>query len=79
MLVNCNLHNLRNLEINLKGKNELFALVDCEEFMMIRNPHITFGTNYGDKIHLEKGNDNIKPEDADTKYVADVFKAFPDV
>jgi hypothetical protein len=64
MLVNYKLHNLRNLVINL-GDDKLFALVDCEEFKMIRRPHIII------KIissFLEM-----------RKRMTDVFNAFPDV
>jgi hypothetical protein len=78
MLVNCNLHNLRSLEIKLKGLNILYGLVGCEEFKMIRRPRI-FIYAYDDKIDLEESDNNIKPEDADRKYLTDVFKALPDV
>jgi hypothetical protein len=78
MLVFWSLHNIRNLEIYIKGIDQLFALVDCEEFKMIRHPHIycLFDHEY---YNLEKSDDNIEPEDAGKKYVLDVFKAFPDV
>jgi hypothetical protein len=79
MLVDCNLHNLFNLEIIFNKGNQLFALVDCEEFKKIRHLHIIFHFQYGDKFDLEKSDDNIKPEDAGRKYVTDVFNAFPDV
>jgi hypothetical protein len=58
--------------------SQLFALVDCDEFKMIRRPHIIFNTSI-DVADLEKSDDNNEPEDADIKYVTDVFKAFPDV
>ncbi len=51
--------------------------MDCEEFKKIRNLHIILYCY--NKIYLEKSDDNIKPEDADRKYVADVFNAFPAV
>jgi hypothetical protein len=78
MLVQCNLHNLRNLKIKIDGVSKLFALVDCDEFKMIRRPHIIFNTRI-DVTDLEKSDDNNEPEDADRKYVTDVFKAFPDL
>jgi hypothetical protein len=78
MLVDCNLHNLRNLEIKIWKEDQLFALVDCEEFKKIRHLHIIITDIYG-KIVIEKSEDNIKPEDADRKYVTDVFNAFPAV
>jgi hypothetical protein len=54
--------------------------VDCEEFKKIRHLHIIHASNrYSDEFDLEKSDDNIKPEDADRKYVTDVFNAFPDV
>ncbi len=58
--------------------SQLFALVECDEFKMIRRPHIIFITS-NDVFDLEKSDDNNEPEDADRKYVTDVFKAFPDV
>ncbi len=63
----------------IKRENQLFALVDCEEFKKIRHLHIIFHVSLSDKIYLEKSDDNIKPEDADRKYVGDVFNAFPAV
>ncbi len=53
--------------------------MDCEEFKKIRHLHIIFDVSQSDKIDLEKCDDNIKPEDADRKYVTDVFNAFPAV
>jgi hypothetical protein len=58
--------------------DQLFALVDCEEFKMIRRPHIYCDFTFDD-YNLEKSDDNIEPEDAGRKYDLDVFKAFPDV
>ncbi len=52
--------------------------MDCEEFKKIRHLHIIITDRYG-KIDFEKSDDNIKPEDADRKYVTDVFNAFPAV
>ncbi len=46
---------------------------------MIIRPHIIIRLVGRDKIVLEKSENNIEPEDADRKYVTDVFKAFPDV
>ncbi len=41
MIVDCKLHNLSNLVFKiLEFENRLFSLVDCEEFKMIRRPHI---------------------------------------
>ncbi len=59
--------------------SQLSALVNCEEFKKIRHLHIILHVRYGDKIDLEKSDDNIKPEDADRKYMTDVFNAFPAV
>ncbi len=53
--------------------------MDCEEFKKIRHLHIIVHDRYKSKIDLEKSDDTIKPEDADRKYVTDVFNAFPDV
>jgi hypothetical protein len=53
--------------------------VDCEEFKKIRHLHIIVLVDYDNEFDLEKSYDNIKPEDADIKYVTDVFNAFPDV
>jgi hypothetical protein len=53
--------------------------VDCEEFKKIRRLHIIFNVSFLDEIDLEKIDDNIKLEDADRKYVTDVFNAFPAV
>ncbi len=53
--------------------------MDCEEFKKIRHLHIIIVAGLNNPIHLEKFDDNIKPEDADRKYVTDVFSAFPDV
>jgi hypothetical protein len=78
MLVQCNLHNLRNLKIKIDNQSQLFALVDCDEFKMIRRPHIIIDTSDG-VFDLEKSDDNNEPEDADRKHVTDLFKAFPDV
>ncbi len=75
--MHCNLHNLPNLEITIKYVSELFALVDCEEFLMIRRPHIIIF--YLDVAELEKSGDNYEPEDADRMWVKDVLEAFPDV
>ncbi len=47
MLVDCNLHNLRNLEINNMDRNKLFEFVDCEEFKKIRHLHIIVDGGYG--------------------------------
>jgi hypothetical protein len=77
MLVYCNLHNLPNLEIEIDSVRQLFALVDCEEFMMIRSPHIKIISL--DLDDVEKSDDNNEPEDADREYVTDVLQAFPDV
>ncbi len=52
--------------------------MDCEEFKKIRHLHIIITDKY-DKIDLEKSDVYIKPEDADRKYVTDVFNAFPAV
>jgi hypothetical protein len=79
MLVDCNLHNLFNLEIKFDEENQLFALVECEEFKKIRHLHINIDIENEDEFDLEKSEDNIKPEDAGRKYVTDVFNAFPDV
>ncbi len=46
---------------------------------MIKRPRIVIRLNYRDKIDLEKSDDNMEPEDAEKKYVTDVFKEFPDV
>jgi hypothetical protein len=78
MLVHCNLHNLPNIQISINGINQLLAFVGCEEFKMIKRPHIIVN-EFVEKIQLEKSYDNIKPVDAGIKYVADVFEAFPDV
>jgi hypothetical protein len=53
--------------------------VDCVEFKKIRHLHIIANVSYSDKFDLEKSDDNIGPEDADRKYVTDVFNAFPAV
>ncbi len=79
MLVQCNLHNLRNLKITIYDVSELFSLVDCDEFMMIRRPHIIIDSSSNYSFDLEKSDDNNGPVIADRKYVTDVFKAFPDV
>ncbi len=77
MLVDCKLHNLCNIEINIQV-NKLFDLVECEEFKMIRCPHIII-QELSDENDLENSDDNIEPRDANRKYIGDVFKAFPDV
>ncbi len=58
--------------------SQLFALVNCEEFKKIGHLHIILDVSLG-KNYLEKSDDNIKPEDADRKYMTDVFNAFPAV
>ncbi len=78
MLVHWSLHKIRNLLITIYSGDQLFALVDCEEFKMIRRPHIYCDFLYSD-YNLEKSEDNIEPVNAERKYVLDVFKAFPDV
>ncbi len=50
-----------------------------EKFKMIRRPHIIIFDFSSDIKKLEKSDDINEPEDADRKYVTDVFKAFPDV
>jgi hypothetical protein len=73
MLVNYNLHNLRNLEIKIIQVDHLYSLVDCEEFKMIRHLHIIiYGWNY-----ILKREDDMKP--SKIKLLTDVFSAFPDV
>ncbi len=52
--------------------------MDCEEFKKIRHLHI-LNHDWPKSIHLKKSDDNINPEDADRKYVTDVFNAFPAV
>ncbi len=52
--------------------------MDCEEFKMIRRPHIIIRC-ISVEIHLEKSDDNNEPEDENRKYITDVFKAFQDV
>ncbi len=66
MLVNCNLHNLSNLVINKVNEIGLFALVNCEEFKMIRRPQIII-----DEL--------LSYDDRTTKQLTDIFNAFPDV
>ena len=75
MLVNCNLHNLRYLEIMTDDVYKIFSLVDCEEFKKIRHLHIIIN-DFPNEIHLEMSDVN---KDADIKYATDVFNAFPDV
>ncbi len=53
--------------------------MDCEEFKQIRHLHIIIDDRNEDEIDLEKSGDNIKPEDADRKYMTEVFNAFPAV
>ncbi len=48
MLVDCNLHNLFNLEIKIEKENKLFALVDCEEFKKIRHLQIFYDVENDD-------------------------------
>ncbi len=52
--------------------------MDCEEFKMIRHLHIII-VDIRNIINFEKSVDNVRPEDADRRYVTDVFSAFPDV
>ncbi len=63
----------------IRKENQLFALVDCEEFKKIRHLHIFFHVGFPKNIHFEKSVYSNKPEDADRKYVADVLNAFPAV
>jgi hypothetical protein len=79
ILVRDNLHNLPKLEITIYRYNQLFDLVDCEEFKMISRPHIIIYPIGGNSIPLRLSDDNIELRYGDRKNVSDVFKAFPDV
>ncbi len=79
ILVRDNLHNLPKLEIKIYKYNQLFDLVDCEEFKMISRPHIIIYPSTGNSIPLRLSDDNVELRDANRKNVSDVFKAFPDV
>jgi hypothetical protein len=65
MLVQCNLHNLRKLSIKIRTWKQLFDLMGCKEFKIIRRPHIILDIVY-DILNIRMEN-------------SDVFKAFPEV
>ncbi len=75
------LHNIRNLEITIYKKNQLFALVECEELNMIRRLHIIIDIICVDEMHQENSEDDFEceSEDAYRDDTTDLFEEFPDV